>query len=534
MTDVLRETVLPRLNAVKPSGGGFEARCPVPAHEDRAASLSVGTGTTHPVVFHCHAGCSPEDICSAIGLDWAALCKPREDDQRGNDDWKPAGTVATYEYRDEQGALLFQVLRTADKKFLQRRPDPTAKNGWSYKLGDTRRVLYRLQKVIEAVAEGHMIWIVEGEKDVHTLERQGLVATCNAGGAGKWKAEYSETLRDAVVMIVADNDKPGQAHARAIRESLEGVAADIRVAEATSGKDVTDHLAAGLGLEELDITWPIEQAPKSSLAPDIWDFLATQDDEYDWLVPGLMERGDRLILTGYEGLGKSMLIRQLAFCAASGIQPFNTSYNTDYPAVRVLYIDCENSERQGRRKFGIVAPAIKHLGRPAPHGFLRVLHHPSGIDLSTEDDASWLYERVTAHQPDILVIGPFYKLYDANGNEEQIARRVIGVLDRARAISNAALITEAHAGHGEQGKARAMRPSGSSLLVRWPEFGFGLVPNGNSEPDDKGRCRQVDVVSWRGARDERDWPTHLEYGGPNALPWKPWRPPAPIEKGPKK
>lgn len=532
MIDVLRETVLPKLDAVKKSGGGFMARCPV--HEDRAASLSVAAGTTHPVVFHCHAGCTPEQICTAIGLDWSDLCKPREDTRTETDDWKPAGTVATYEYRDEEGRLLFQVLRTVDKKFLQRRPDPTARNGWTYKLGETRRVLYRLQKVIAAVAEGHMIWIVEGEKDVHTLEAQGLVATCNPGGAGKWRPEYSEHLREAVVMIVADNDKPGQAHARAIRDALDGIAADITVAEATAGKDVTDHLAAGLGLEELDIVWPTKRTGKPDLAPDIWEFLAAEDAPYDWLIPGLLERGDRLILTGFEGLGKSMLVRQLAFSAASGIHPFRTGYATDYQPVKVLFIDCENSEKQGRRKFGPVGDVIKNLGRPAPHGNLRVLHQPTGIDLTSEEDEAWLYERITAHQPDLLVVGPFYKLHDANANDEQIARHVVGVLDRARAISNAALITEAHAGHGEAGKTRAVRPTGSSLLLRWPEFGFGLAPNANSVPDEHDRCRQVDVISWRGARDEREWPRHLEYGGKDDLPWKPWRPPPPIEKGPKK
>lgn len=887
MIDVLRQTVLPLLDAVKKSGSGFEARCPAPDHKDRNASLSIEAGHTHPVVFHCHAGCSPEAICSGIGLDWATLCKPREDDQRGNDDWKPAGTVATYEYRDENGALLFEVIRTADKKFLQRRPDPTAKNGWSYKLGDTRRVLYRLQKVITAVAEGRVVWIVEGEKDVHTLEAQGMVATCNAGGAGKWKPEYSEVLRDAVVWIVADNDKPGQAHARAIRESLEGIAADITVAEATSGKDVTDHLQAGHGLEDLDITWPTQEAPKTTLAPDIWDFLAAEDEPYDWLIPGLLERGDRLILTGFEGLGKaldidtpiptpsgwttmgelaigdeafgpdgaptrivaatdtmtdrpcyrvtfsdgaqivadanhlwvtetlpareaasrqarraetqsrgtdqrhkrvhhpavittegiaatlhargghalnhsiettaplqyperdlpidpyllgawlgdgtsahaeitcddpeiidrirstgqpvakmatpygyrltcgtrnnrsphsaqaklrklgvlgnkhipstyltasvkqrlalvqglmdtdgtvgvqsagtavcefsvcnrrladdmldllhglgikvtmrsgpaklngrtvgtrwrlafqtdlpvfhltrkaerqvpqrtrrsklryitavepvesvpvrciqvdradgmfvagrecipthnSMLVRQLAFCAAAGVHPFNPSYSTNFSPVKVLYIDLENSEKQGRRKFRPMGDVIKGLGSPSPFGYLRVLHQPGGIDLTTPDDVAWLFERVTAHTPDVLVVGPFYKLHEANANDEQVARRVVAVLDKARSISNAALITEAHAGHGETGKARSSRPTGSSLLLRWPEFGFGLVPNANAEPDERGRCRHVDVQSWRGSRDERDWPTHLQYGNPaSQLPWVPWKP----------
>jgi len=83
-----------------------------------------------------------------------------------------------------------------------------------WKLGETRRVLYRLPQVIEAVKAGKTIYIPEGEKDVHAIEQAGGVATCNPGGAGKWKREYAESLRGAQVVVVADKDTPGRKHAR--------------------------------------------------------------------------------------------------------------------------------------------------------------------------------------------------------------------------------------------------------------------------------------------------------------------------------
>ena len=55
-----------------------------------------------------------------------------------------------------------------------------------------------------------VIYICEGEKDVEALERAGCAATCNAGGAGKWRPEYSEALAGANVIIVADRDEPGR------------------------------------------------------------------------------------------------------------------------------------------------------------------------------------------------------------------------------------------------------------------------------------------------------------------------------------
>lgn len=523
MTDVLREIVLPRLEKVKKSGSGFMARCP--AHKDSEPSLSVAEGREHPVIFKCQAGCDSDSVLSALGLDWADLSKPKE--QRSDD----GRFAATYDYRDERGEMLFQVCRTADKKFMQRRPDPLGRDGWSWGRGDTRPVLYRLPKVLQAVADLRAIYICEGEKDVHTLENQGLIATCNPGGAGKWDPSYSEALRGAVITIIADNDNPGRAHARLVRDQLTGIADSITIAEAAAGKDATDHFAAGHKLDDLLITWTTDAPAKPVLATDLWEFLDATDAPHDWVIPNLLEHGDRLILTGFEGLGKSMLVRQLAVAAAAGVDPFNTGYTHRYPQRKVLFIDCENSEAQSRRKLRPIVMVTKGVDAEIPVGGMRLIHRPEGIDLTTAADAAWLLERVTAHQPDLLIIGPFYRLHAANMNDEVVARRTVAVLDAARAVNGCALITEAHAGHGEAGKSRSVRPTGSSLLLRWPEFGYGLAPGAMATPDDRGNFTEVDVMPWRGPRDERNWPAHLQHGGAHALPWVRWTPPKTPPKG---
>lgn len=518
--DPLREIVLPKFASVRRSGGGYLVQCP--AHEDRTASLTIGPGDKHPVVFHCQAGCDPADVMAALGLTWQDLSAPREQPTgRSNDDeWTPAGpAVAIYDYRDESGELLFQVCRTANKDFRQRRPDPAAKSGWSWKLGDTRRVLYRLPKVIEAVRGGREVWICEGEKDVHTLERHGLVATCNPGGAGKWKPEYTEVLRDAVVTIAADADEPGRAHARAIRDALLPVAAAVRTVEARAGKDITDHVTAGHEIAELEITSDSEQQPRPELAPDLWEFIATAEEPYNWVVPDILERGDRLIVTGFEGLGKSMLLRQMAVMIAAGMHPFDWHRHDECGPRRVLFIDCENSERQSRRKFRPLAAASVHYRHRVPDGGLRLIHRPEGVDLTKHEWATWLDERVKAHSPDVLFIGSFYRLHAANMNEEQPARKVAEVLDRVRISADCALVVEAHAGHAQAGMARSVRPKGSSLLMGWPEFGFGLLPAAGS-PMIGQRPQYVEVVHWRGGRDERNWPHYLTNGDPHEWPWK--------------
>lgn len=524
INDALHQ-VLDRLHNVRHNNGSAMAKCP--AHEDGTASLSIRAGVKQPVVLHCHAGCMPEDILGAVGLTFADLSGPREENRTADAEWTPAGpAVAIYDYRDERGELLFQVVRAEGKKFFQRRPDVTAKSGWKWQLGDTRRVLYRLPRIIEAVEQCREIYIVEGEKDVHTLEGQGFTATCNPGGAGKWLPGYTETLRDAVVTIIQDRDEPGEKHARLVVEALTGVAASICVKQPALGKDATDHFAAGGGLDDLEDVWTSEPAPAPRLAPDLWEFLDQTDEPFDWVIPDLLERGDRLILTGFEGLGKSMLTRQLAVCAAAGIDPFRHEHR--FPPARVLFIDCENSERQTRRKLRPIAQVTRDFKQPAPHGGMRLIHRPEGLDLASAADAEWLYGTVTAYMPELLLIGPFYKLHDAN-MDEVVARRVTVVLDKARAISNCALITEAHAGHGDN-RDRSVRPTGSSLLMRWPEFGYGLAPAPMAAVVN-GRCTEVDFVSWRGARDDRSWPTHLRHGQRGYMPWEPYKPTAKTDKG---
>jgi 5S rRNA maturation endonuclease (ribonuclease M5) len=219
------------------------ARCQCPAHEDANPSLSVSV-SDDKVLVHCHAGCTTEDVLAAVGWQISDLFP----DERGNGH---SNFVATYGYVDENGVLLFEVVRRSDKTFPQRRPD--GRGGWVWKLGDTRRVLYRLPQVIAAVAAGERIYVVEGEKDVHALERAGVVATCNPGGAKKWRDEYSDTLRGATVVIVADRDEAGSEHARTVRASLLTRGANVTIVQSAvdkKGADSFDHFAAGHGLHE--------------------------------------------------------------------------------------------------------------------------------------------------------------------------------------------------------------------------------------------------------------------------------------------
>ena len=147
--------------------------------------------------------------------------------------------VTEYDYRDEIGQLLFQVVRYEPKNFWQRCPD--GKGGWHWNLHGTRRVLYRLPDVLKSKS----VLVLEGEKDCEAARRMGMVATCNAGGAGKWREEYTHCLHGKRVAVIADADGPGRKHAQQVAQSLDGTAESIRALEMPDAKDLSEWVERG-------------------------------------------------------------------------------------------------------------------------------------------------------------------------------------------------------------------------------------------------------------------------------------------------
>lgn len=236
---------LTQLKGVKKTTSGWTACCP--AHDDRNPSLSITLADDGKVLACCHRGCSIEAITAAAGLEPLDLF-PASSHSKPNG---PAPIVAMYDYRDSDGVLAFQVVRRADKSFFQRRPD--GNGGWLNNLNGVSRTLYRLPELL-AADSGEWVFIVEGEDDADRLATLGLTATCNPGGAGKWRSAYSKRLRDRRPAILSDNDQPGRAHASKIARALHGIAAEIRIValpDLPDKGDVSDWLDAGGTKEEL-------------------------------------------------------------------------------------------------------------------------------------------------------------------------------------------------------------------------------------------------------------------------------------------
>lgn len=178
-----------------------------------------------------------------------------------------------YPYEDEQGNVLYRVVRYGRKNFRQEHPE---NGGWTSGRGTDNTIPYRLPEVLEAIDQGEPVWICEGEKDAETARMQGLTATCNSGGAGKWNREISQWFRSAEpVYIVWDNDREGRRHALIVENFLKGVGvSDIHFRRAAVGKDLTDHIAAGKTIEQLIRRRPALKVTEEVDADDVEsDFL---------------------------------------------------------------------------------------------------------------------------------------------------------------------------------------------------------------------------------------------------------------------
>lgn len=268
LSDLLRD----RGEPTRYSGGALRTRglCHDGDSPDTVAIKRLANGS---VGIFCHKCAGNTEFLAAIGWREADLFDeplPEQDHHRPADDlWIPCQRhdhrrVAQYVYRDEHGGVVHGVTRCDHKCFAQWRPDSTTRSGRRWSLNDERgnrlvRVVpYRLPELLKAKADDRVIWIVEGEKDAETLAARGLPATCNAGGSGKWTAEHAAFLNGTDVTIVADRDPKGREHAEQVVATLKDTARSLYVVQAKTGKDASDHFAAGHTSGEFVQVW----APK--------------------------------------------------------------------------------------------------------------------------------------------------------------------------------------------------------------------------------------------------------------------------------
>jgi 5S rRNA maturation endonuclease (ribonuclease M5) len=520
--------------AIEIALAGGDVMCKCPAHEDGMASLHVKRGDKQPVIMKCHAGCDVEAILREGNVDPASIMDPDKPEvitpavAADRKMWTPVGQASdVYQYYAEDGkTLLFEVMRVpvgnGKKRFMQRHPDITQSSGYKWNMDGVRRVLYMLPEVIQGKADGKTIHVVEGEKDVKTVVALGEVATTAPMGAGKWEEEYSEVLAGANVVIIVDKDDAGRLHARKVRESLIEHGCTVSLKEAKVGcKDVTDHVMAGGTLDTLIETLPDGDGKTTGAGVDVLNIVKRVLQPSSFVIPGVLASGDRWLLTAFEGHGKSTLLRQLAVMTACGIHPF--TFN-DMPRQKVLLIDAENHPDQVLESWQKMVNLAKHYGHELREDELIVLETwDMDLDLTSEEGAAYLLGQVHGHQPKLVGIGPLYNLSSRDLSEHQVATRLKQSINAARAVSGAAFIMEHHAPHGQGGTERSVRPYGSSVFLKWPDFGHGL------KPDTEEGVYELQKTRFNRVRG-REFPPYMRWGRPENMEWD-WMPAFKDEQG---
>lgn len=249
--------------------------------------------------------------------------------------------VKIYDYLDEAGCLLYQMVRLSDKSFAYRRPnpenppnlerrpdlnDPDARKHWLWGIGgDKRLVLYHLPQWINASKQ---VWqfIVEGEKDVETLEGLGFAATTNPMGAGKWKPDYNERCEGRLVMIICDRDEQGERHGLQIATSLNGITGQTKIAfiepDLPKGSDVTDlvekhNWTAKNFIDLIEKTSTF--IPKEISSQVVTKKLSEVEPvPVQWLWFNRFAQGKLCLLVGNPGVGKSFASLDMAARISTG------------------------------------------------------------------------------------------------------------------------------------------------------------------------------------------------------------------------
>lgn len=328
--------------------------------------------------------------------------------------------------------------------------------------------MQRLDRHGKTVDPVTMLAVLQGERGPLELMPELVTAVAVPDNVG----EHAEIVRGWAIKRRI-KDEAADVLANALNPSLQAVGFAARVA--TRFASIRD---AGI--------------PDTTTAETLGELLAEPDDEPDWLIPNLLERRDRFMLTGEEGLGKSHLLRQIAVMAAAGLHPFET---TRMQPLKVCIIDCENSRQQVKRKIRAQYDFAARHGMD-PQGRV-VVECSSRIDITRDKDLAEIHNLLDAQIPDLVVIGPLYRLVPRALQTDDEAAPVLAALDTIR-DRGIALLMEAHAGHAVgKGGTRDLRPRGSSALLGWPEFGYGMRNESRSF---------AKLVPWRGDREERNWP----------------------------
>ena len=404
------EEVLSHFQVKMKTGDGYQCICP--AHSDNKASLHISRGKGKTLV-HCFTGCNTENVLAKVGLEMEDLF---DEPLKSGDRWmnnvekyEKRQIESVYEYKDLSGNYAFTRLRLSGKEFKYGRMEG---DRFRYGLNGKRRkdipAVYcdSFSKLKKAISDGTRVFYCEGEKDVNTLNSRGLIGvTC--GASGDWNPACAKLFEGADVVVLADNDEPGKASARAIEKDLRKVSKSVKVVVPTPDiekGDISD-LFETHSVEDLEKLIENTRTETKIRALSMCD---VEEEPVEWLVPNYIPSGQISLLVGDGGQGKTSIWCDLVAGITSGR---NTILDADNPF---------DDKREGRRCMFFssedsVPKVLKRRLRKAGADESKVLF----VDLTDKDfdlikfDAPELEELIAENRPALCIFDPLQSFIPA-------------------------------------------------------------------------------------------------------------------------
>ncbi len=385
--------------------------------------------------------------------------------------------VATYDYADADGIFQHQVCRFKPKTFKQRRPGKRTE--WIWDLKGVALHLFQLPEVVKS----EYVFIVEGEKDCLSLKKIGLVATTNPMGAGKIAGQHEkfgilDPLQDKRVYIVPDNDKPGKDHAEQIAGilSFNNIPAEIKILnlDIKPSGDITDFIQERGADAKLDLKKLVDNAriwkPESPFiyAEDLLDMVF--ENHIPVISRGVLPKGERLLIAGEAGVGKSMLRLELAIHLVMGWDWLGFKIPK---AQKVLMLQFENSEPIEQKRLELMLKGLEILELPTNR--MVWIKRGNRMDLTKVGDQIKLRDMVKLSECDVVMYDCLSNFHSANENDNVKMRNVLDVTTDIDVFCNTSSVMIHHFGQPSENREDRYRIRGATSIVDWCGCGIAFT-----------------------------------------------------------
>lgn len=533
------EQIAKSLGNAKKANGQWVASCPVPGHGkgngDKNPSLSISINDDGKPLFHCHGGCTQEDVFNTIkDLQLLPELEERPDPLANI---KPLPVVQfdhEWEYRDENKTTVFvkQRLKIGESGKTYRLYKIDTDGRRSTTLGDARIVPYNLPAMLDAKSAGRIIYLVEGEKAADALSSLGVTATTAHTGAGSWPEAITEYFAGANVVILPDNDLPGWRYAQKAVDAIWTIAKNVKVVDLGllgAGDDAWEFIhEQGKQREDLielvkatnrimsptDVTIPerlvalkldapVDATPQQQQAQpediakefaptqdksgkeakpiktvniEAWDDI--QDEPVEWLIHGILPVKAFAALYGPPGSFKSFIALDIAEAIATG-RPWMGNPIERQGAV--LYLCGEGFGGMGAR---IKACQLHHsTPKGAP---IYVIRHQLNLRSSQEDFNALMFAIValvekTGMEFQLMVIDTLARSFGGgNENDSDAMGAFITTMGKIQEFLNCALMVLHHSGKdttkGLRGHSSLLGAVDTQLeILRFEEQAKGVI-----------------------------------------------------------